>query len=141
MKIFTGLLIVFILAYVMGVISFDPDRVLIDDAVLIREEGGKSLQLDFSAPVRIVGSFPKSSGDIVQIKLSVIAFGNFRENVSLLDKYVGVEEGKELFLTDMHYEGNVPGGPFIVMKFSKPVHWTLTEGESLLGMNIAVKES
>lgn len=141
MKIFTGLLIIFILAYVMGIVSFDPNRVLIDDAVLIREEGGKSLQLDFSAPVRIVGSFPRSYGDIVQIKLSIIAFESFHENISLIDKYVGVEEGKELFMTDMRYEGNVPGGPFIVMKFSKPVHWSLTEGESLLGMNIAIKES
>ena len=141
MKIFIGLLLVFILADVMGVVSLDPDRALIDDVVLIREEGGKSLQLVFSAPVRIVGSFPKSHGDIVQIKLSVIAFGNFRKNISLLDKFVGVEEGKELFLTNMRYEGNVPGGPFIVMKFSKPVHWALTEGESLLGMNIAIKES
>jgi hypothetical protein len=141
MKIFTILLVGFILAYTMGVISFNPDRLLVDDVVLIREEGSKSLELDFSAPVRIVGSFPKSYGDIVQIKLSIIAVGSFNENISLLDKFVGIEEGKELHLTDMRYEGNVPGGPFIVMKFSKPMHWTLTEGESLLGMNIAIKES
>jgi hypothetical protein len=140
-KIFGGLLIVLIFGYVMGVYSFDPDRVLVDGAVLIREEEGKILHLDFSAPVRIVGSYPETSGDIVQIQLRVIAIGGFNENLSLLEKYVGIEEGKELHMTHMRYEGNVPGGPFIIMKFDKPVQWTLTEGDGLLGMSIVIKAS
>ncbi len=140
MKIILGFLVILIFGYAWGVFSFDAERPLIDDVVLIREEEGKFLQLDFSAPVRIVGTFPESSGDIVQIKLSVIAFGKFDENMSLLEKFVGVEEGKELHMTDMRYEGDVPGGPFIVMRFSKPVQWTLTEGDGLLGMNIEIKD-
>ena len=141
MKIFTLILVTLIFGYVMGVYSFDPDRVLVDGAVLIREEEGKILHLDFSAPVRIVGSYPEASGDIVQIQLRVIAIGGFNENLSLLEKYVGFEEGKELHMTHMRYEGNVPGGPFIIMKFDKPVQWTLTEGDGLLGMNIVIKAS
>ena len=141
MKLFGLILITLTFAYIMGVFSFDPDRALVDGAVLIREEEGKILHLDFSAPVRIAGSFPESTGDIVQIKLSVIAVDGFRENVSLLEKFVGIEEGKELHITHMQYEGNVPGGPFIVMKFNKPVQWTLTEGDGLLGMNIVIKAS
>lgn len=139
MKLFVTLLLVLLAAYALGIVSFNPDRALIDDVVLVREEGSKALQIDFSAPTRIVGSFPESSGDIVQIKLSVIAFGRFDENLSLLEKFVGFEEGKELHLTDMYYEGNVPGGPFIVMKFSKPMQWDLIEGDGLLGMSIVVK--
>ena len=141
MKIITGIVIAFLLAYALGIFSFDTNRVLIEDVVLIREEGAKTLQLDFSAPVRIVGSFPESTGDIAQIKLRVIAFGRFSENLSLLEKYIGIEEAKELHMTNLRYEGDVPGGPFLVMKFSKPVKWTLTEGEGLLGMNIAIEES
>ena len=141
MKIFTLILVTLIFGYVTGVYSFDPDRVLVDGAVLIREEEGKILHLDFSAPVRIVGSYPEASGDIVQIQLRVIAIGGFNENLSLLEKYVGFEEGKELHMTHMRYEGNVPGGPFIIMKFDKPVQWTLTEGDGLLGMNIVIKAS
>jgi hypothetical protein len=138
-KLFVALLLILLTAYALGIVSFNPDRALIDDVVLVREEGSKALQIDFSAPTRIVGSFPESSGDIVQIKLSVIAFGQFDENQSLLEKFVGFEEGKELHLTDMYYEGNVPGGPFIVMKFSKPMQWDLIEGDGLLGMSIVIK--
>ena len=141
MKIFGGLLITLLFGYVMGVFSFDADRALVDGAVLIREEEGKILHLDFSAPVRIAGSFPESSGDIVQIKLRVIAIDDFNENLSLLEKFVGIEEGKELHMTHMRYEGDVPGGPFIIMKFNKQVQWTLTEGDGLLGMNIVIKAS
>ena len=139
MKLFGLILITLTFGYIMGVFSFDPDRVLVDGAVLIREEEGKILHVEFSAPVRITGSFPESTGDIVQIKLSAIAVDGFRENLSLLEKFVGVEEGKELHITHMRYEGNVPGGPFIIMKFDKPVQWTLTESDGLLGMNITIK--
>lgn len=139
MKIFTGLLIILIFGYVMGVYSFDSDRTLVEDAVLIREEEGKVLHLDFSAPVRLVGSYPEATGDILQIKLRVIAIDDFKENLSLLEKFVGIAEGKELFITHMRYEGNVPGGPFIIMKFSKPVKWDLAEGDGLIGMNIIIK--
>lgn len=141
MKLFTLILVLITFGFVMGVFSFDTDRTLVEGATIIREEEGKILHIDFSAPVRIVGSFPESSGDIVQIKLGVIAVDDFNENVSLLEKFVGIEEGKELHMTHMRYEGNVPGGPFIIMQFNKPVQWTLTEGDGLLGMNVVIKAS
>jgi hypothetical protein len=122
-------------------VSFDADRKLVDDVVLVREAEHKILQLAFSAPVRLIGSYPESSGDIVQIKLGVIAFGKFDENLSLLEQFVGVEEGKEIHMTHMQYEGNVPGGPFLVMKFDRKVHWKVNEGDRLLGMNIEISES
>lgn len=141
MKIFTVLFIALLAAYAMGVVSFDTDRELIDDVVLIREAEQKVLQLEFSAPVRLVGSYPESTGDIAQIKLGVIAFGDFDKNFSLLEKFVGIEEGKEVHMTDMQYEGNVPGGPFLVMKFDRKMHWKISEGEGLMGMNIEISES
>lgn len=141
MKIITLFFVAFLAAYAMGVVSFETDRKLINDVVLVREAEQKFLQLEFSAPVRLLGSYPESSGDIVQIKLSVIAFGQFDENLSLLEPFVGVEEGKEIHLTHMRYEGNVPGGPFLVMKFDRPVQWSVSEGEGLLGMNVVVKAS
>ena len=141
MKIFTTILVLFLAGYLMGVVSFDTDRKLIDDVVLVREADQKFLQLAFTAPVRLVGNYPKSKGEILQVKLSVIALGKFDENLSLLEKFVGVEEGKEIHMTDMQYEGNVPGGPFLVMKFDQPVQWVITEGDGLLGMNIVIKKT
>jgi hypothetical protein len=141
MKILTALFAILLAAYAMGVVSFDADRKLVDDVVLVREAEHKILQLAFSAPVRLIGSYPESSGDIVQIKLGVIAFGKFDENLSLLEQFVGVEEGKEIHMTHMQYEGNVPGGPFLVMKFDRKVHWKVNEGDRLLGMNIEISES
>jgi hypothetical protein len=141
MKILTILFAILLAGYAMGVVSFDADRKLVDDVVLVREAEHKILQLEFSAPVRLVGSYPESSGDIVQIKLSVIAFGKFSENLSLLEQFVGVEEGKEIHMTHMQYEGNVPGGPFLVMKFDRQVHWKISEGDRLLGMHIEISES
>ena len=141
MKIFIVSLAVVIISFAMGVVSFDTDRKLIDDALLVREPEQKFLQLEFSAPVRLVGNYPEETGDILQVKLRVIGLGRFDENFSVLDKFVGAEEGKEVFMTDMQYEGNVPGGPFLVLKFDRPVHWKIIEGDGLLGMNIVIKKA
>lgn len=141
MKIFTVLLVLVLSGYAMGVVSFDADRKLIDDVVLVREAEQKFLQLDFSAPVRLVGSYPQGAGEILQVKLRVIALGRFDENVSLLENFVGTEEGKEIHMSHMYYEGNVPGGPFLVMKFDRPMQWHIVEGEGLLGMNIILKQA
>ena len=124
----------------MGVVSFDTDRKLIEDVVLVREADQKFLQLAFTAPVRLVGNYPKQTGDILQVKLRVIGIGRFDENFSLLEK-IGVEEGKEIHMSKMYYEGDVPGGPFLVMKFDRPVQWEITEGDGLLGMYIFIKEA
>ncbi|MBL1275944.1 MAG: hypothetical protein COB30_007640 [Ectothiorhodospiraceae bacterium] len=140
MKTFTALLVVVLASLALGVVSFDSDRTIIEDVVLVREAEQKLLQLEFSAPVRVVGQYPQRSGKILQVKLSVIALGRFDENVSLLEEFVGIEEGKEIYMTHMQYEGNVPGGPFLVMKFNRPVQWQVTEGDSLMSMDIIIKK-
>ncbi len=140
-KFFSALFMIFLAAYALGVVSFDVERKLVDDVVLVREAEQKFLQLEFSAPVRLVGTYPESSGDILQIKLSVIAIGQFAENLSLLEQFVGIEEGKEIHMTHMQYEGDVPGGPFLVMKFDRPMHWIISEGDSLQSLSIVIKES
>jgi len=139
MKIFTVFLVLLLSAYAMGVVSFDAERELIDDVLLVREADQKFLQLSFAAPVRVVGNYPKATGDILQVKLRVIAIGQFAENISLMEE-IGMEEGKEIHMTNMYYEGDVPGGPFLVMKFDRPVKWEVTEGDGLLGMYIFIKE-
>ena len=141
MKIFTALIIAVLVSFALGVVSIDTDRQLIDDVVLVREAQQKVLQLEFTAPVRVVGQYPQRSGKILQVKLSIIALGSFDENLSLLEEFVGVEEGKEIYMTHMQYEGNVPGGPFLVMKFNRPVHWQVTEGDSLRSMDIIIKKA
>lgn len=140
MKIFAGLFVIVLAAFAMGVVSFNTDRKLVDDVVLVREAEQKFLQLAFSAPVRLVGKYPESQGEILQVKLRVIALGDFDENLSLLEPFVGIEEGKEIHMTQMYYEGDVPGGPFLVMKFDRPVQWEISEGDGLLGMNIIIRD-
>lgn len=140
MKIVLAVLALLLSGYALGIYSFDPHRHLVDDVVLVRAEGEKVLDIKFSAPVRFVGSLPKDVGDIVQIRLRAIAVDGFKENISLLEQYMSEEDGKELFLKEMRYEGNVPGGPFLVLRFSKPVRFQVNEIDALTGLSIVVDE-
>jgi hypothetical protein len=140
MKLVLVVLVALLGGYALGIYSFDPHRKLVTDVVLVRAEDEKAVDIKFSAPVRVVESLPKDAGDIVQIRLRAIAVDTFPENVSLLEQYMSEEDGKELFLKEMRYEGNVPGGPFLVLLFSKPVKFQINETDALLGLSIVVGE-
>lgn len=139
-KLLLAVVVVLLGGYAFGIYSFDADRHLIADVVLVRAEGEKVMDIKFSAPVRFIGSLPKDRGDIVQIRLRPIAVDDFSENVSLLEQYMSAEDGKEIFLKEMRYEGNVPGGPFLVLLFSKPVKFQVSETDALSGLSIIVGE-
>lgn len=140
LKMVMALLAVVLGGYALGIYSFNPNRHLVTDIVLVRAEGEKTLDIKFSAPVRFVGSLPTATGDIVQLRLRPIAIDDFSENVSLLEQYMSQEDGKEIYLKEMHYEGNVPGGPFLVLLFSKPMKFQVKETDALLGLSIIVDE-
>lgn len=117
----------------------DKPDTLISDVLLTKDKDSSNLQVDFASPVRHIGHFPEKEGDILQIKLRAISFHEFNENYSVLKKYLQNAKAKDYNIEDIRYEGDVPGGPFIIVKFTRPVTYEITEGEGLKAMLINYK--
>lgn len=117
----------------------EKPETLVSDVLLTKDKNSSNLQMDFASPVRHIGHFPENEGDILQIKLRAISFHEFTENYSVLKKYLQNAKAKDYNIEDIRYEGNVPGGPFIIVKFIQPVTYQVSEGEGLKAMLINYK--
>ena len=114
---------------------------LVSDLHITSDREGHNLEFGFNNSVRYLGHFPEEVSDIVQVKLRAIGFSEFHENVSLLDKFVRPSDIKEKFLQDVRYEGDVPGGPFLVVRFAKPMKFSVSESNGLKGLIISYNNS
>ena len=74
------------------------------------------LVVQFSTPVGYVKHFPRSRGKIVQLQIKLldttIPEKSIRKRETLLPK-----AGQETVFRDVIYEGNVRGGPYLVVRF------------------------
>lgn len=112
---------------------------LIAEVALTKDRETSNLQVNFANPVRHIGHFPDNEGDILQIKLRAISFHEFNENYSLMNTFLQTHEAKDHHIADIRYEGNVPGGPFLTVKFTRPVTYHVSEGDGLKAMLINYK--
>jgi len=135
------ILILVIGVYVYYKYGQDAPEQLVNDFHITSDKDGHNLEFDFANPVRYLGHFPDDNSDIIQVKLRAIGFSEFRENISLLDQFVTPADMQEKFLQDVRYEGNVPGGPFLVVRFSKPMTYHVTESNGLKGLIISYKRN
>jgi hypothetical protein len=58
-----------------------------------------------------------------------------------MERYLTPADSQEKLLQDVRYEGNVPGGPFIVVKFDKPMKFQVSESNGLNGLIVNYRKN
>ena len=113
---------------------------LVSDIAINRDNKGGHLDINFVNAVRYLGHYPQTEGDVLQVKLRPVAFGEFKENLSISDKLPNSAKVRDYNIEDILYEGKVPGGPFIVIRFSKPMRFKIEEGNGLKSLLISYQQ-
>lgn len=132
-------MILITIGYIYTTYMGEKPELLVSDLVLTKEKDGGNIHIDFAGPVRHLGHFPENEGSIIQIKLRAISFHEFNENYSVIEKFVQTGRVVDYFIEDIRYEGNVPGGPFVIVRFTKPMEYVVNEGDGLKGLLINYK--
>jgi len=74
MKNVAYIVIAFIVVYLyMTIFAEKPDK-LVADVTLTTSGNQKNLAFDFTTPVRYLGHYPESYGEVLQIKIRAISF-------------------------------------------------------------------
>ncbi|MGD8558865.1 MAG: hypothetical protein PVH04_04340 [Gammaproteobacteria bacterium] len=116
-------------------------QVLKDIKIERRDENTTHYSFDFGIPLNYVKHFPAKTGEILQIQM-------------LMDEDQGreihkeVRQGKELAAPDgfdqlliyVTYEEGVPGGPYLTLRFARPVSFDVQAGDSLTSLSIVVHD-
>jgi len=140
---FKAILILIVLAvggYFYMTFTGEQADALVSDIALSRDNKGGHLDINFTNPVRYLGHFPANEGDVIQVRLRPVLFGGFSENLSITNTVPAPGKAIDYDVEEVRYEGNVPGGPLIVIRFSKPMRFNIKEGEGLKSLLISYQQ-
>jgi len=110
-----------------------PDKILED--VLVSEEGSLiAMQVKTNLPMRYVDHLPEGPSDFIQIRVRPISLlgsdkNEYMGNETILPGFI-----EQIPILDVAYEGSVPGGPFISLRFKTPVNFQIKEDPDLEGI-------
>jgi hypothetical protein len=99
------------------------------------------ISIEFTFPVRYVGHYPENRGNTLEIQLKEVmisdvdaAFLDRRESIKLPDV-------ESVPLLDISFEGDLPGGPYLTIRFLRPVSYSVTQGNDFRSLLVTVNNN
>ena len=118
----------------------DADRMLYDVEVSETDQYDV-LFIKFNLPMRYTSHFPEGKTDFVQVRLQGLAHAALDKHEHLTRAALDPKHLRHIPLSDVVYEGNVPGGPFLSLRFSVPVVFEIQEDRHLKGIRLLLPKS
>ena len=110
-----------------------PDKILED--VLVSEEGGLIvMHVKTNLPMRYVDHLPEGPSDFIQIHVRPISLLGAEKNEYMGNETILPGFIEQIPVLDVAYEGSVPNGPFISLRFKTPVNYQIKEDPNLEGI-------
>ncbi len=124
---------------------------------ITEKETAIELQIDFAHPLQYLRHFPPSAGEILQIQLQAPierpkdekedaadgpGGGNTKDKSSATAKRESMlpPANDVVPLVNVTYEGDVPGGPFLTLRFRYVVEYTISGGPGGKSVVVSVKK-
>jgi len=124
-----GILLAIAVVLLAQLVGSEPVRKKILDQLDIQEgEETTAIHISLTSPVRYIRHFPYESGEELLIKITL--FDVSRDN---RDAFFGREtlvpfSDEDLPLTEVVYEGDIEGGPYLTLLFSHSVDFEVQQG-------------
>ena len=124
---------------------------------ITEKETAIELQIDFAQPLQYLRHFPPNAGEILQIQLQVPAERPIDDkadtaatsnNGNANDSKLTTAKRESMLppandvvpLVNVTYEGDVPGGPFLTLRFRYAVEYTISGGPGSKSVVVSVKK-
>ncbi len=100
--------------------------------------GGQELVILLNVPMSYVTHAPRSGGQTLQIRLRPVAVGGAGDIEFDGRSIHSWNPTLDIPLTDVQYEGNHPAGPTLVLRFTRPVTYTVSTGRDLRSIVVKI---
>lgn len=111
---------------------------IISDVALSEQADTSEIRIEFSFPVRYVRHFPTDIGDTIQIQLRPVAVSNIDAGQVNGRESARLPAGSDIPLLDISYEGDLPGGPYLTVRFYQDVAFSIQQGVDFRSLTIIV---
>lgn len=133
----TGLMIGLLLTASLG--AAEPARNRFLDQVHVTDQGECSIiQVGFTMPIRYVRHFPPDTGDELRIKLDPIAVSAVDRPALGMRESLRPSPNGHVPLLEVIFEGDMEGGPFLTLDFSRAVNFAVRQGADFRSLIVAV---
>ncbi|MFQ5442177.1 MAG: hypothetical protein ACE5EB_05570 [Thermodesulfobacteriota bacterium] len=127
----------------LAVIFLSPgvhaQRMRILDQVDIEEtEVCAAVHVGFNIPMRYIKHFPYESGTELRIQLEAITISPAERDALFEREHFKPPPNDIASLTEVEYEGNIDGGPFLNLFFDRVVEFKVSQGEDYRSILIIV---
>ena len=145
----TGLRILMLRNYLLlGVIFllFNPSfvhasQIVLQDIKIEKRGEDTFINFDLGIPLNYVKHFPTNSGEILQIQLLLEAEqGREIHKEVRQGNELAPPPGMDQLLIYVTYEEGVPGGPYLTLRFARPVSFEVQAGDSLTTLGVLVHD-
>jgi hypothetical protein len=115
------------------------DKIL-GEVDISRGPKGTSIQVMFTFPVRYIKHFPYEKGDELRIKFRPIAISPTDRDALFKRESVTPPRDNPVDLSQIIYEGDIEGGPFLTLIFQHPVKFTVSQGTDFRSITILIPD-
>jgi hypothetical protein len=113
---------------------------VLDTLEVTRQGSLAVIEANFSRPVFYVRHFPPTSGETLQIYLQVpVVLSEPLQREISVRKSIKAPPVDHLPLQDVTYEGRGVEGPRLIVRFTRPVHYSIEKGRNNRSIKIIVR--
>jgi hypothetical protein len=114
------------------------DKVL-EEVDLVQRDGEIVIEVQFSFPMRYRSHFPADRGEELRIRLLPVRVPSsdldaVPRRESVIPEYAGAASVDEVI-----YEGDIEGGPYLTIRFMRPVSYEVIPGSDYRSVRVIVR--
>ena len=111
---------------------------IIADVAVSEKMDRTELGVEFTFPIRYMRHFPEDYGDTIEIQLKAVVVSEIDADLLQHRESIRLPETATVPLLDISYEGDLPGGPYLTVRFHTPVAFAVKQGTDFRSLTITV---
>lgn len=111
---------------------------IISNVSVNEKADGAEIHIAFTFPIRYLRHFPTDYGDTIQIRLKEVVISAVDAGLLKRRESVRLPDTGSVPLLDISYEGDLPGGPYLTVRFHEPVAFAVRQGSDFRSLTISV---
>jgi len=123
------------------VLSGQPARdKIIDNAVIHVDAGHIIINVRLTFPFRYLSHFPQETGSELRIRIVPVRVPSSDLGAVFKNEGLVPPDAEIAAVDQVLYEGDNPGGPYLTIRFTRPVRYQVIQGSDYRSMNIIIQE-
>lgn len=122
------------------VLSAPPVRdKILDDVVLTFSDESTVLEVSLTFPLRYQSHFPQTEGTELRIRLKPVRVPSSDLDAVFRREAVTPRYGENAAVDEVIYEGDVAGGPYLTVRFTRIMHYEVIPAPDYRSINIVLQ--